>query len=62
MHFWPGTMPADKEISGPINVFAPTWMYCSLKIVVGFHMMRLPSPKAPNLLPREFDGDVDAPS
>jgi hypothetical protein len=62
MHSCPGTIPADKEISGPIKVSFPMVMNRSLKIVVGFHMMRLPEPKEPNFFPRELEGLVDAES
>ena len=53
-------MPADKATPGPINVSSPIEMYCSLKIVVGFHMMRLRFPNEANFLPRESCALVDA--
>jgi len=41
-------------------VWLPMWMYCSLKIVTGGHMMMLRSPNEPNLRPLESSGPMAA--
>jgi hypothetical protein len=53
-------MPADNATPGPINTSLPIEMYCSLKIVVGFHMIMLRLPNDANFLLRELCGPIDA--
>ena len=60
MHSCPGTIPADRATPGPMRVSAPMEMYCSLKIVVGLHMMRLLGPNEWKRLDLGLSGEIEA--